>query len=97
MTFDSSHPISFTETFNLREPVLKAILGSTRWSVTPDGKNLLLDLPLGNYSTHERHIIEFSLNPYETASGIFGGLDKPVAHSLAAAIEALFGADGYYR
>lgn len=96
MSHSHHRPIDFPESFHLRQPVLEAILPNHRWAVAADGKSIAFDLPAENYSTHEKDIIEFALNPHATATGIFAGLDKPVAHRLAAALSALFGSGGFY-
>jgi hypothetical protein len=94
MTQWHPHPIDWKELFYLRKPVLEKMLRDSRWQVSADGATLLLDLPLTNYSPHERHIINFALNPYETAQGIFAGLDQPVRESLLHALTSLFGPNG---
>ena len=88
--------IEFKESFHIRRPVLAAMLNENRWEISPDGSKLLLDLPLNNYSTHQKDIIEFALDPNEMPKGIFSGLDQPVADKLTIAISELFGRGGFY-
>lgn len=90
------HHIAFKESFHLREPVLEKILPSERWQDTPDGERIAFELPLNCYSAHERHIIEFTLNPYITAENIFSGLSQPTAQTLANSLNELFGPSGFY-
>jgi hypothetical protein len=89
------HPIDFTATFTLREPVLAAT-GSlrNRWRVVEGGKALEIDLPLTSYSPHERDAIEFAINPYTTGQNIFNNLDPDIRRALATALYKLFGPGG---
>ncbi|TCJ11619.1 hypothetical protein EZJ19_15215 [Parasulfuritortus cantonensis] len=90
------HEIEWKDSFYLRKPVLELMLPARRWQVTPDGKRISIDTPLNGLSTHERHIVEFALNPYMTAENIFSGLSQPIAQALAKAFNQLFGPGGFY-
>jgi len=96
MPFGNRHRIDWPESFHLREPVLRLVLGNARWDHDATTQTLGFDLPLSNFSSSERAIIEFALNPYMTAEKIFALLSKPVATSLADALHALFGSNGFY-
>ena len=89
------HPIVYPDSFDVRRPVLEAASSlSGRWRVSANGKALEVDLPLGNYSPHERAVIEFALNPFITAVNIFSGLDASTRHAVATAIHTLFKSGG---
>jgi len=91
----NSHTIAYSESFDLRRPVLEAT-GSLkdRWRVSSDGKVFEVDTELGGLSPHERAVVEFALNPYFTAANIFDGLDAPVRHALATSLHKFFGVGG---
>jgi len=93
---ENEHEIAFKESFDIRRPVLEAMLPGNRWSETTDGERIKFDLPLNNYSKHERDVIEFTLNPYCMSENIFQGLHDPNAQLLAKAINEMFGPDGFY-
>jgi hypothetical protein len=86
------HPIMSPESFKTRQPVLESMSAlKGRWKVVDDGKSLEVDLPLTSYSTKERAIIEFALNPGLTAENIFAGLDRNVQKKLVAALQQIYG------
>jgi hypothetical protein len=88
----SRHPLADADRFEVRRPVLDAMPSlRDRWRRSEDGKALEVDLPLSDYSPHERAIIEFAIDPYFTAQNIFQGLDLPARKALAKAIHQLFG------
>jgi hypothetical protein len=93
MSNRDSYTIDFPQTFEYRRAVLGAIIPG-RWQLTSDGKRIMFDIPLGLFSCHERHIIEFARNPYNLSEHIFYGLDKPTSILLAEAIYELFGPEG---
>lgn len=91
----NSHRIDHAESFALRRPVLEAMSSlAGRWRVSPDGKEIEIDLSLSDYSPKERAVIEFAINPYTTAPNIFHALDDAPRRELAKAIAALFGPGG---
>ena len=83
------------ESFHIRKPALDAILGNKGWSLTSSGDALVLNLPLENYSDHERDVIEFARSPYD-AKIAFRGISQPAAKELAEAMHKLFGPGGFY-
>jgi hypothetical protein len=86
------HPIMSPETFSGRKLVLESMSAlKGRWKVVDGGSALEVDLPLNSYSTKERAIIEFALNPQVTAENIFAGLDRNVQKKLAAALQQIYG------
>lgn len=86
------HPISDPASFPVRQPVLEAMSSlKGRWKVVNNGQSLEVDLPLSNYSPHERDVIEFALDPHYTAKNIFHGLDPDAKKALATAIYKIFG------
>lgn len=82
---EESYAIDFEETFEYRRPVLDDIIPG-RWQLTPDGKEVKLDIPLPLFSHYERLIIEFARNPYNLSEHIFYGLKRSTAELLAEAI-----------
>lgn len=95
--FMYEYPIEWKDSFHIRKPVLEKILPNTRWQVSEDGSKLLLDYAINVHSPHEIHIINFALNPFHTAEGIFSGLDQPVCEELIQALTSLFGSNGIFK
>jgi hypothetical protein len=90
------HDIEFPESFHIRKPVLSATLPADRWAISPDGSMISFDISLAGYSSHERDVIEFALNPYITSANIFSGLGQNASQALATALHELFGPGGFY-
>jgi hypothetical protein len=89
------YDLAWPESFEIRRPVLDVAPSLRgRWRLSEDRKYLETDLDLSDYSSSERVLIRFAIDPWHLPEKSFENLDKAMRRELATAIYKFFGPGG---